>query len=71
MTRNPGPVSAAAIRMRKMRERRRCRRARIVSVEVTSADIANLLEKGFIIGDEPSVKVHLSKALQRLLRSIE
>jgi hypothetical protein len=65
---NVDQLSASAVRMRRLRERRRSA-IRIVPLEITAADMVYLRLKGFI-HDGECARIHLAEAVQRLLRSI-
>lgn len=61
-------LSPSAIRMRRLRERRKRGYTRVMSVEINSMDAVALREAGFLKRDE-SALVDLPKALKRLVAS--
>ena len=66
---NDQQLSPSAIRMRRLRERRKRGHTRVIAIEVNSMDALALREKGFLRRGE-SALVDLPKALRRLVDSI-
>ena len=65
---SPEP-SAAAIRMRRLRERRRNNWTRVIAVEVSSMDAVALRQAGYLRQGESAMDA-LPLAMRRLLTSI-
>ena len=70
MTTNPA-VSPGAVRMRRLRARRRKTNMRVLAIEIDALDCAALWMHDFLLpGESAANREHLARALRRMLNSL-